>query len=112
LAASSQAAAIVEQTTQVADPPAVTVEEMVTIAKAEAEAVILEEPGIVTNIDLANTIYTVPQGGEEETPTMEQDEAVRSDTDSAMSIEPYMADWKRATSYGGSISIFGIRRVG
>ena len=51
-ASSSQVEQIVEQTTQVADPPAVTVEEMVTIAKAEEEAAILEEPGIVTYLDL------------------------------------------------------------
>jgi len=66
----------VEQTTQVVDPPAVAVEEMVTLAKAEEEVAILEEPEGVTNIDFANIVYTIPEGGEEETPTMEQDEAV------------------------------------
>ena len=91
--ASSQIEQILEQTTQVVDPPAVTGEEKVTIAKVEEAAVILEEPGIVTTHDLANTIYIIPEGGEEETPTMEQDEAVKSDTDSHVSIEPYMAEW-------------------
>ena len=38
--------------------------------------------------------YTIPEEGEEETPTMEHDEVVKSDTDSDVSIEPYMADGK------------------
>ena len=79
-AALLQAAPIVEQTTQVVDPPAVTIEEMVTIAKAEEEVAILEEPGIVNDIDLATIVYTVPEVGEEPTPTMEIHEAVKSDT--------------------------------
>ena len=38
--------------------------------------------------------YQILEEDEEETPTTEQDEAVKSDTDSDVSIEPYMADWK------------------
>jgi hypothetical protein len=45
-ASSSQIEQIVEQTTQAVDPPTVTVEDMITIAKAGEEAVILEEPGM------------------------------------------------------------------
>ena len=51
-----------EKTTQVVDPPAVTVEEMVTIAPAEEEVAILEEPGVVNDTDLANIVYTVSGG--------------------------------------------------
>ena len=61
-----------EQTTQVVGPPAAAVEEMVTVAKAEEEVAILEEPGVVNDIDLANIVYTVPEVGEEQTPTMER----------------------------------------
>jgi len=83
---------------------------MVTIAKAEEEAVILDEPGIVTNVDLANTVYTIPEGGEEETPTMEQDEALKSDTDSDVSIEPYMAEWKHQQAMEAPFSGHGFLR--
>ena len=48
----------------VVGPPVVTVEEMVTLAKAEEEVAILEEPGIVNNIDLAHIVYTIPECGE------------------------------------------------
>ena len=52
LAASSQAAPIVEQTTQVVDPPVASVEDMVTIAKAEEEGVILKSRGLLTTSTL------------------------------------------------------------
>ena len=49
------------------------------------------EPGIVVGVDLANIIYSTPEAGEIETPTMEQDEIMKEDTGSDCSIEPYMA---------------------
>ena len=50
-----------DQTTQVAGPLAATAEEMVTLAKAEEETAIIEEPGIVADVDLANVVYTIPE---------------------------------------------------
>ena len=59
-ASSAQVEQTVVQTIQVVDPPAVTVEEMVTLAKAEEEVPIFEEPGVVANIELANIVYAIP----------------------------------------------------
>ena len=45
-----------EQTIQVVDPPAVTVEEMITLAnQAEEVVVVLEQPRVISDIDIANT---------------------------------------------------------
>ena len=89
---SSQPTLLVEQTTSVVDPLAVTVEEMATIAKAEEEVLVLEEPAVIKDIDLANTVSVIPEVSEEHTPTLEFDEAMKCDTDtySYVSIEPYM----------------------
>ena len=82
----------VDQTTEVVDPLTVTMEEAEIIAKSEEEAVVIEDIGVVRDVDLANTLYTIPEVSEEHTPTMEFD-SVKSDsgTDSDVSIEPYMA---------------------
>ena len=83
---------VVDQTTEVVDPLTVTVEEMATMAKTEEQALVIEEPGVITDVDIANTVYTIPEVSEEQTPTMEFDFAKGdSDTDSDVSIEPYMA---------------------
>ena len=52
-----------------------------------------EVPGVIGDFDLANTVYTIPEVSEEHTPTLEFDEAMKcdTDTDSDVSIEPYMA---------------------
>ncbi len=52
------------------------------------------EPGVVADIVLANAIYSIPEAGETETPTMKQDEIMKGATGSDVSIEPYMAEWK------------------
>jgi hypothetical protein len=52
------------------------------------------ELGTVADTDLANVIYSIPEAGEIETPTMEQDEIMKEGIDSDVSIEPYMAEWK------------------
>ena len=82
--------ALVEQTTSVVDPLTVTVEEMATIAKAEEDVLVLDEPGVIKDVVLANTVYTIPEVSEEHTPTLEFDETIKydSDTDSDVSIEP------------------------
>jgi hypothetical protein len=82
----------VDQTTEVVDPLSVTMEEAEIIAKTEEEAVVIEDIGIIRDVDLANTIYTIPEASEEHTPTLEVD-SVKSDsgTDSDVSIEPDMA---------------------
>ena len=82
-----------DQTTSVVDPLIAKVEEMAIIAKAEEEVVVLEEPGVIKDIDLASTVYTIPDVGDEPTLTLELDEAMKcdTDTDSDVSIEPYMA---------------------
>ena len=79
----------VDQTTEVVDPLSVTMEEAEIIAKTEEEAVVIEDIGIIRDVDLANTIYTIPEVSEEHTPTMEFD-SVKSDAgaDSDVSIEP------------------------
>ena len=60
--------------------------------KAEEEAAVLEEPGVIRDIDIANIVYTIPDVGDEPTSALELDEAMKydTDTDSDVSIEPYM----------------------
>ena len=41
---------VVDQTTEVADPLTVTVAEVATMAKAEEEALVIEEPGVIKDI--------------------------------------------------------------
>ena len=92
LASATPPILVVDQTTEVVDPLTVTVEEAEIIAKAREEPLVIEEIGVIRDVDLANTIYTIPEVSEEHTPTLEFD-SVKSDsgTDSDVSIEPYMA---------------------
>ena len=82
----------VDQTTEVVDPLSVTMEEAEIIAKTEEEAMVIEDIGIIRDVGLANTIYTIPEVSEEHTPTLEVD-SVKTDSEagSDVSIEPYMA---------------------
>ena len=67
-------------------------EEAEIIAKTEVEAVAIEDIGIIRDVDLANTIYTIPEVSEEHTPTLEAGSVkTGSEADSDVSIEPYMA---------------------
>jgi hypothetical protein len=59
----------VDQTTEVLDPLSITTEEAEAIAKTEEEAVVIEDIGVIRDVDLANTIYTIPEVSE--APTME-----------------------------------------
>ena len=77
-AASLQPTLVVEQTTSVVDPLTATVEEMATLAKAEEEVLVLEELGVITDVDLANTVCTIPEVSEEHTPTLEFDESMNA----------------------------------
>lgn len=52
------------------------------------------EPVVVAGIDLANVIYSIAEAGYIETPTTGQDELMKEDTGSDVSVEPYMAEWK------------------
>ena len=60
----------VSPTVECIDPLSVTMEEAEVIAKTE-EAVVIEDIGIIRDVDLANTIYTIPEVSEEHTPTLE-----------------------------------------
>ena len=53
---------------------------------------VIKDIDIIRDVDLANTIYTIPEASEEHTLTLEVD-SVKSDsgTDSDVSIEPSMA---------------------
>ena len=53
----------------------------------EEELLTAVEPGIVGDVDIANMIYTIPEGSETATPTMEEDEAMKSEGDSDVCIE-------------------------
>ena len=81
-----------DQTTEVVDPHSVTVEQAVSMAKMEEEADVIEDIGLIRDVNLANTVYTIPEVSLEYTPTLEAD-SVRTDSeaDSDVSIEPYMA---------------------
>ena len=62
------------------------------LAKEEEETVVIEDIGIVRDVDLANTVYTIPEVSIEYTPTLEADSTrADSEADSDVSIEPYMA---------------------
>ena len=81
-----------DQTTEVVDPLSVTTEEAEIIAKTEEEAMVIEDIGIIRDVELANAIYTIPEVSEEHTPTLEVDSVkTDSEADSDVSIEPYMA---------------------
>ncbi len=43
------------------------------------------EPGIVVDVDLASVVFAILDEGDEETPTMGQDDIMKSDTDSDVS---------------------------
>ena len=62
------------------------------MAYAEEEALVIEEICVIRDVVLANTVYTIPEVSEEHTPTLEVDSVkTDSDTDSDVSIEPYLA---------------------
>ena len=82
----------VDQTIEVVDPLSVTMEEAEIIAKTGEEAVVIEYVGFTRDVNLASTIYTIPEVSEEHTPTLEVDSVkTDSEADSDVSIEPYMA---------------------
>jgi hypothetical protein len=60
-----------DQTAEVVDPQSFTVEQAVSMAKMEEEADVIEDIGLVRDINLANTVYTIPEVSLEYTPTME-----------------------------------------
>ena len=56
----------VDQTTEVVDPLFVTMEEEAEIiAETEEEAVVIEDIGIIGDVDFANANYTIPEVSEE-----------------------------------------------
>jgi hypothetical protein len=62
------------------------------MAKVEEEADVIEDIGLVRDINLANTVYLIPEVSLEYTPTMEaESDKTDSEADSDVSIEPYMA---------------------
>jgi hypothetical protein len=61
-----------DQTTEVVDPHSVTVDQAVSMAKMEEEADVIEDIGLVRDINLANTVYTIPEVSLEYTATMRQ----------------------------------------
>ena len=81
-----------DQTTEVVDPYSVTVDQAVSMAKMEEEADVIEDIGLIRDVNLANTVYTIPEVSLEYTPTLEADSVkTDSEVDSDVSIEPYMA---------------------
>jgi hypothetical protein len=81
-----------DQTTEVVDPQSVTIDQAVSMAKLEEEADVIEDIGLIRDINLANTVYTIPEVSLEYTPTMEaESDKTDSEADSDVSIEPYMA---------------------
>ena len=82
------------QATQVAAATTATAQYLIRVAKEEEYIAVVLEPGVVADVDLASIIYSIPEAGEIETPTIEQDENLKEDTGSDVSIEPYMAEWK------------------
>ena len=58
---------VVDQTTEVVDPLTVTVDEAATMAKSEEEALVIEALGVIIDVDLANTVYTILEVSEEHT---------------------------------------------
>ena len=82
----------VDQTTEVVDPLSVTMEQAESIAMMEEETDVIEDIGLVRDVNLANTVYTIPEVSEEHTPTLEVDSVkTDSEADCDVSIEPYMA---------------------
>jgi hypothetical protein len=82
----------VDQTTEVVDPLSVTMEQAESIAKLEEEADVIEYIGLIRDVNLASTVYTIPEVSGEHTPTLEVDSVkTDSEADSDVSIEPYMA---------------------
>ena len=57
----------VDQTTEVVDPLSVTMEQAESIAKMEEEADVREYIGLIRDVNLANTVYTIPEVSEEHT---------------------------------------------
>ena len=50
-----------DQTTEVVDPQSVTVDQAVSMAKMEEEADVIEDIGLIRDVNLANTVYTIPE---------------------------------------------------
>ena len=46
-------------------------EQAESIAKMEEEADVIEDIGLIRDVNLANTVYTIPEVSEEHTPTLE-----------------------------------------
>ena len=62
-----------DQTTEVVDPLSVTMEQAESIAKMDEEADVIEYIGLIRDVNLANTVYTIPEVSVEYTPTLEAD---------------------------------------
>ena len=83
---------VMSPTVECIDPLYVTMEEAEVIAKTEEASVVIEDMGLIRDVNLANTVYTIPEVSEEHTPTLEVDSLkTDSEADSDVSIEPYMA---------------------
>jgi len=63
----------VSPTVECIDPLYVTMEEAEVIAKTEEEAVVIEDIGFIRDVNLANTVYTIPEVSEEHISTLEVD---------------------------------------
>ena len=61
-----------QQAAKAAAAPPTSVEAQIHLAKHE-EPTTTVEPGIVADVDLANVVYTIPEGDEIVIPTLEED---------------------------------------
>ena len=88
---------------QVVATSTATAEGLIIFARQE-EVTTTVEPGTVADVDLASVIYSIPEEGEIETPTLEHDRQCRM-SDSVVSIDPYVAEWKDYSITDASFSI-------
>ena len=74
-----------KQAAKAAAAPPASAEQYIQMAKREEPSTTVE-PGIVADVELANVVYTIPEGDGLDTPTLKEVEMVKDEGDSDVSI--------------------------